>query len=193
MSVRFRKEQVLIIQAGLERPFAALAGNQAQPALVKPDQQEEMLLEIAAKRARMVRGQSQVFIHVKADHARPVDLTAGHKTGQELVLTGRGGEHEVGAPRGLLTVADGLTHRQCGRSSRPGAILVNLDLQRIDNELSDQPGIGTAHWPDPRVASFPNPNDPRLCGDRPRIDPPASYRNRGSVTTGIWHESRTVS
>ena len=65
----FGQKLVLVTQAGLERLIATLAGDQTHPALIQPNQPEQVLLQITAKRGRVVRRQTQVFIHVEADHA----------------------------------------------------------------------------------------------------------------------------
>ena len=71
-----------------------------------------MLLQIAAKRPPMLRRQTQIFIHVKADDACPVDPLAGHKDGQELVLTGSRREYDASPPSGRLTIENGFANTQ---------------------------------------------------------------------------------
>ena len=59
-----------------------------------------------------------------------------------------------------MTISDGLLDRESRGPSGPGAIVVDLDLERIDGEPRNCPGIGSAHRLDPRVASVMS--DPRL-------------------------------
>ena len=67
----------LVVQACLQWPIALLAGDQPELALVEVDQSEQVLLKIAAERGRVIGGDPEILVHVKAGHARPVDLLAG--------------------------------------------------------------------------------------------------------------------
>ncbi len=103
---RLGEQPVLVGQAGLHRAVCLFAPNQPQPGTFQSDQPEEVLLKIAPKRRRMIGADSQIFVHVKGDDAGPVDLLVGHEAGQELVLTRRRGQDEVGLAGHVLPVSD---------------------------------------------------------------------------------------
>jgi hypothetical protein len=126
---RLRKQPVFVRQAGLQWAVNLFARNQPKPAAFQPDQSEEVLLKIAPKRLWMIGIESQVFVHMKGDNPRPVDVPVGYQSGQELILTRSRGKDEVGLTGHMLAFPyfprDSL--RRC--SARQGSILEHENLE----------------------------------------------------------------
>ena len=126
---RLGTEDLLVGQAGPQRPIALLSGDQPESGRIEADQSEQAFLEVAAERGPMIGGEPEVFIHVKAEHTRPVDIPGRHQARQELVLTGSGREHHVGPPGVFLPAPDRLADGQSRGPSRGRAILVDPNLE----------------------------------------------------------------
>ena len=85
----------------------------------------------------MVGVDTEVFVHVKGDHALPVDAFVGDEPRQKLVLAGRGGEDDVGLPCFALPGGDRLGHGRGGGMSGQSTRFIDEDFQCLDGEASD--------------------------------------------------------
>lgn len=132
-------EKLLIGEAGQKRSPGLFAGDQVEFVGGDSDLAEQFFLEEISERGRMIGGETEVFVHMKPTHARPVKFGICNKCAEHFVLAWCGGKDHAGFI-GKLSIgrpflgksSHGLTDKFGSSLAHSGTVRIDFHLQGVD-------------------------------------------------------------